>query len=834
MIALVVLVVLRLLVAAFFLLTAAYGVLNCSPFAFDMFVRPQLFPWLAQFVAWHHVWLCGAYAASLVTIASALRGRRTGHPFCRSAHVLAVAYALVLGVVSVWLLMRPYLPTLWSEGQGLPLALAAFVPLLWLALIDHVSVRPAWLSRDDSGEATGDRRILVTCARTAACLWAAHLMRAIILGERARGAVAWTLTAAWTLTLTSALFAIIAAVFGAITGIARRTRTPRRCEYALVVLLAAAGISELFRRIVFPTLSLGAAESASVAALLGLSVSATWSGFVVRRRVPPSRAATASELFLTPVWDKRTARAALVALLIVSFFALHLMERRDWDTVVQRLIMAAEWAAAFGLMLRTTDDGRAGQRPASAMVAAAVVTLAALLGLPRAASTLAAWTGNPALEPSVALGRYATIEGAFRLVGDSLIARQGFDSGYDRYLQRAADFSGAVSITIPSVQFATSPAPPGERRPDIFVFVIDSLRRDYLSTFNPAVTFTPNFGQFAADSYAFRNAFTRHGGTELAMPSIWAGAAVVRKVVAPGFTRMNALEKLVDADHYRMAINEHTVADYLGTKTPVTSIDPYVPNVDTDLCQNLKGLEAYLDVSATDAGPVFGLFRPMNIHILNTMRGGQRSLDHDYPGFYAPYASRVRRLDGCFGAFVSYLKQHGRYDNSIIIVTADHGDSLGEDGNWGHAVWLFPEIVRIPLIIHVPSALRPAVTTDLARVAFTTDIAPTLYALLGHAVRDLGQLFGAPLFVPSNQQLSPRRRDAFLLTSSYGSTFGLLRRNGRLLYVSDLTEWREYAYDLSGQLVATPMVVDDDLRRVSQRLIRERVAEAERFYRVTR
>jgi membrane-anchored protein YejM (alkaline phosphatase superfamily) len=297
---------------------------------------------------------------------------------------------------------------------------------------------------------------------------------------------------------------------------------------------------------------------------------------------------------------------------------------------------------------------------------------------------------------------------------------------------------------------------------------------------------------------------------------------------------MNALEKLVNADHYRLAINEHTVADYLDATTPVTMINADVPNVDTDFCQNLSGLADYLDASGHDTRPVFGVFRPMNIHILNTMRGGQQSLDHDYPGFYAPYASRVRRLDGCFGAFVAYLKQHGRYDSSIIILTADHGDSLGEDGNWGHAVWLFPEIVRIPLIVHIPSAMRAAVTTDLARVAFSSDLAPTLDALLGHRVRDLGPLFGAPLFVPADQRLTMRGRDSFLLTSSYGATYGLLGRNGRLLYVSDLTEWREYAYDLTRQLIATPVPVDDDLRRVSQQRIRDRVAQTERFYQVVR
>jgi hypothetical protein len=831
-IAAMVFIVLRLLVAAFFLLTAVYGVLNCSPFAFDMFVRPQLFPWLAQFVAWHHVWFAAAYAASLVTIAPALRRQPR---IRRSARVLAIAYALVLGAASVWLLVRPYLPTLWSAGQGLPLALLSFVPILWLALVDHLSVGPAWLSRGETGEATGPRRLLVAAIGAAGFLWAAHLIRAIALGERSRGALAWTLTAAWTLTLTSLIFVIVAAAFTAVSAIAARTRAPRRCEYALIVVLAAAGIAEFFRRLVFPTLSLEPRESASVAAVLGLSAAAMWSSLVLRRRVPARhRDASAAELFLTPVWDRTKASAALPLLIAVSCIALHAMTRRDWDFVVQRLIVIVEWTAVFGVMLRITDTVRESRTAIAATLMAAVAVLAMLLGLPRAATALASWTGDPALEPSVALGRYATTESAFRLVGDTLVARRGFDDGYDRYLQRAADYSGAVSITIPSVEYAASPAPADARRPDVFVLVVDSLRRDYLSTFNPAVTFTPNFDRFAAEGFAFRNAFTRHGGTELAMPSIWAGAAVVRKVVAPDFTHMNALEQLVNADHYRMAINEHTAADYLAPATRVTAIDADVPNVDTDLCHNLTGLEAYLDASAADPAPVFGLFRPMNIHILNTMRGGQRSLDGEYPGFFAPYASRVRRLDGCFGDFISYLKQRGRYDRSIIIVTADHGDSLGEDGNWGHAVWLFPEIVRVPLIVHLPSALKAAVTTDLARLAFTTDIAPTLYALLGHTIRDLGPLFGAPLFVPSNAPLIDRRRESFLLTSSYGATFGLLRRGGRLLYVSDLTEWREYAYDLSDPLTATPLVVDDDLRRVSQRLIREKVAEAERFYRVKR
>ena len=126
--------------------------------------------------------------------------------------------------------------------------------------------------------------------------------------------------------------------------------------------------------------------------------------------------------------------------------------------------------------------------------------------------------------------------------------------------------------------------------------------------------------------------------------------------------------------------------------------------------------------------------------------------------------------------------------------------------------------------------MKPRVTTDLARVAFSTDIAPTLHALLDWPVLDPGPLFGAPLFVPAGASMLDRRRESFLLTSSYGATFGLLRRNGRFLYVSDLVEWRESAYDLSTGPLGASMVVDSALRRVNQRRIREQVTEVAELY----
>ena len=86
--------------------------------------------------------------------------------------------------------------------------------------------------------------------------------------------------------------------------------------------------------------------------------------------------------------------------------------------------------------------------------------------------------------------------------------------------------------------------------------------------------------------------------------------------------------------------------------------------------------------------------------------------------------------------------------------------------------------------------------------------------------------------MPASSAPPDRRRDSFLLTSSYGQAFALLRRNGRSLYVSDLGEQREFAFDLSRGPIGHPVPIDADMQRVNQRIIRDQLADVARFYQV--
>ncbi len=118
---------------------------------------------------------------------------------------------------------------------------------------------------------------------------------------------------------------------------------------------------------------------------------------------------------------------------------------------------------------------------------------------------------------------------------------------------------------------------------------------------------------------------------------------------------------------------------------------------DYRFCGTLAEIRARL-AARSSADPVFVYTLPQDIHVSAIMREGNRSTD-DEPdaGFYAPVASRIKRFDRCFGEFIDDLKSRDLYGDSVVILTADHGDSLGEDGRMGHAYTLYPEIVQIPV-----------------------------------------------------------------------------------------------------------------------------------------
>lgn len=808
----------RTVAVLIFLLTWGYGVTTYSPFAFDMFVRPNLFPQLASFVAWHHAWFWLAFLMSAATLVPILASRRRGLAFWASA-----AYVVGMGGVGCYLTVTPYLAALSSGSRSLAVVPGALVPIVWLALIDHLAADRAWLQRT-TDRATEQWALLSACLATGVALWAMHLLRAWLMTET--GDVS-AIDVVWTLVLDVGALLGVYVLLSLASTIAATTARPWAWEYALGVAITAGAIAELFRRIVLPAFSFTSGDAAAIGITLGIALAVMWSGF--RLRAAPGAGSGFTCLF--SIAEPQPAIRWVLTLIAISVFAalaLFVVNPIDWAHVLQSAVTLIESTLVFGLVLaRQRRDGH-DRWSLTAALAPPLAGLAILLLLPAATMKLAAATNDPRMDARAVIDRLPFIDALASFTAERVIEQPRFDVEFFRELMASEAQQPAQDPHVPAATLVQPFVPTAAKVPHVFVLVIDSLRRDYLSPYNPSVTFTPAIDAWARESFVFRNAFTPYGGTWLAMPSLWTGSAVTRGW-GRIFSRVNALESLITGAGYDLAINDFTIEGLLKPDTTRTFLNPGVPSVDTDLCANLDALLAHArERGATK--PVFGYVAPMNVHILNTRIDSQEGAGR-YPGFYPPYASRLERMDGCFGGFIAQLKAQGLYDDSIIILTSDHGDSLGADGRWGHQFFLFPEDVRIPLIVSLPAAQRTALTTDLGRIAFLTDITPTLLSLLGQPVPDLGPLFGSPLFVPADHQPAPRRRDSFLVMSSYGSTYGVLRRNGRSLYISDLLNWREYAYTLLPGPLDERETVSESIRRLSQAEILAHVRRVQELYR---
>jgi len=92
------------------------------------------------------------------------------------------------------------------------------------------------------------------------------------------------------------------------------------------------------------------------------------------------------------------------------------------------------------------------------------------------------------------------------------------------------------------------------------------------------------------------------------------------------------------------------------------------------------------------------------------------------------YAGEIAYTDYCIGLVIDKLKQLRLYDSTLLIITADHGEMLGEHQEKTHAYFIYQSALKVPLIFRPPGGRRPA---RVGRTVGLIDIAPTVCGLLG-------------------------------------------------------------------------------------------------------
>jgi len=113
------------------------------------------------------------------------------------------------------------------------------------------------------------------------------------------------------------------------------------------------------------------------------------------------------------------------------------------------------------------------------------------------------------------------------------------------------------------------------------------------------------------------------------------------------------------------------------------------------------------------------------------------------------YDRCIAHFDNMLRFLTSYLEQAGVWNDTIVILTADHGEEFGEHGGAIHSVTCYAESVHVPLVVRIPGFEPQRISSRVA----LTDLVPTLLEVMSLSV-DRNSLDGQSLFIPA---LAPER-----------------------------------------------------------------------------
>jgi hypothetical protein len=821
----------RLCFVGFVLLTSTYCLLNYIPFTYHQVNVGGLLPSITMFVRIHAY----LYWPALAIVAPTLIPEQSG----RRARVLAQAFFLFFACFGVVLLIRPLLPRLRNDSWSLFWSLVVLAPLPWVAAIDWLrdSSRLVWRT-SGTGE---DRRIFAAAWQCALflsllyaviCYVASALSNAGQFGPRVR-----LVALVWSLGYHLVTFMGIFVVVSMSRAVASLFDEASKVEFLLLNVLAFLLVRQIVVSVVFPQISFGGTWANVFSTVLAFCLVAFNAGMAARLYRPEEGPVDSGlALFLVPVTFGHLARWwwKILAMVLISTCAGVLAVKLavfDWNYLLQKLSVMGVWIVSFAAFYAMARGGKSREGLVVMWLLVAAATLGAYKGLEASEPRWKGLLGGQQREVAGVMESYAGRDISFKLIRDGLAPSHKGDLFY-RFLSENTNIPQSTRVDPVQVELAQNLAPGAAPKPHIFIFVIDSLRRDYLSPYNSSVTFTPSIDAFARESVVMENAFTQYGGTGLSEPSIWVGGMIIHKQYVTPFYPMNALQKLIQAENYQSYVSKDSILSVImGPSSSLVELDEDIGSMSYDFCRTLKELAEKIGQRKDSARPIFAYTQPQNIHISVINREGHSvPAGESYPGFYAPYASRIRRMDRCFGEFIQFLRTSALYQQSVIILTADHGDSLGEDGRWGHAYTIFPEILRIPLIIHLPPDLRASLSVDPRAVSFLTDITPSLYYVLGQKPILRNGIFGRPLFTRTPEEQAPYVRDSYLVTSSYGPVYGILKDNGRTLFIVDGVNYQEYLYQSTKSALDTTVPVTAPVRTQYEELIRSDILAINRFY----
>jgi len=360
----------------------------------------------------------------------------------------------------------------------------------------------------------------------------------------------------------------------------------------------------------------------------------------------------------------------------------------------------------------------------------------------------------------------------------------------------------------------------------IFLFVIDSLRRDYVGAYNPSASTTPQIDRIAEKGVVFENAFAQSNWTYPSLYSIITGLYPSRfdpiffnqRIVAPD----RILPEMLASQGYHTAVfssfktlvHPKTFGSHFKERRLISLTHEAADKFKTWLTEIKNRENIFLlfhlgdfthvpyciPKSFVDRAPGNEIGQSSIIHALTSEHSGEVKIKEIFKKINARLLrlkpAEIQYLKDCYKGGIRFVDEFigkcfdvlsNELPDFFSVISADHGECFLEHGIIGHGIGLYNELIRIPMIVLDPKVISERV----GHAAQLLDLYPTISHLAGIKTQNK-EMDGISLLERKKGNNKPVISDAYPLISLVDGHHKLISSYLKFKTRRELfKEWRE-------------------------------------------
>ncbi|HSE40421.1 MAG TPA: sulfatase-like hydrolase/transferase [Acidobacteriota bacterium] len=280
------------------------------------------------------------------------------------------------------------------------------------------------------------------------------------------------------------------------------------------------------------------------------------------------------------------------------------------------------------------------------------------------------------------------------------------------------------------------PQPGDLKNYNVVLVTIDTLRADHLPMYGYTKIRTPNLDRFANESLVFADAIAH---VPMTLPS---HASILTGLLPPshgvhdnaGFilnSKVETLAETLKSKGYNTGafVSAFVLDSQFGLdqgfdiySDHFTLAEARIDNTDVSRTADETEIEVDSWLQNAHTKPFFLWVHYYDPHDPYTPPEPYKT---EYKT--APYDGEIAYTDSVFGRLIDHLHRLQLMDNTIVVVTSDHGESLGEHKEQTHSLFIYDATIHVPLMIHVPKSKPERINAVVSHI----DIVPTVLDWLG-------------------------------------------------------------------------------------------------------